>query len=131
MADPITSDPDDRGTLDIRTKALERLVIGAALQVPGSVSRPAGLQQGGLQQLAARSLPSATVTFRGTTAVADLHVAATWPCRAEQLAADVREAARVEASRLSGADLGRVDVTLHVVAADTATSSTSGRRRVL
>lgn len=129
MTEPITTPPDERGTLDVRTQALERLVIGAALQVPGSVSRPAGLTQGGLQQLAARSLPSATVTFRGPTAVADLHVAATWPCHAEQLAADVREAVRVEASRLSGADLGRVDVTLHVVAADATTAPT--RRRVL
>jgi uncharacterized alkaline shock family protein YloU len=116
----------ERGTLDVRTKALEHLVAQAALQVPGCVARPAGVHR------LARSLPSASVTFRGSVAVAELHAAATWPCRVQELATTIRDAVRTEASRLSGTDIGRVDVTLHVVPADETVGGTPHRtRRVL
>ena len=116
---------DDRGTLDVRAKAVEHIVAQASLQVPGCVARPASVQQ-----LGTRNLPSATVTFRGAIAVADLHAAATWPCRAEELTATIRSSVRAEASRLSGTDIERVDVTLHIVSADEAQSQQPSRRRV-
>lgn len=122
--------PEERGTLDVRSRAVEHIVAQASLQVPGCVARPAGLQQ-----LGTRSLPSASVTFRGSIAIADLHAAATWPCNAEELASTIRASVREEASRLSGTDLERVDVTLHVVPADeavaTSRSTPTATRRVL
>lgn len=122
IAPSTTTPPDERGTLDVRTKALEHLVAHAALQVPGCVARPAGIHR------LARSLPSASVTFRGSVAIAELHAAATWPCRVQELATEIRESVRAEASRLSGTDIGRVDVTLHVVSADEAVGTTATRR---
>ncbi|MBD8606799.1 Asp23/Gls24 family envelope stress response protein [Aeromicrobium sp. CFBP 8757] len=130
MSDTIEAPPglapaEERGTLDVRTKALEHLVAHAALQVPGCVARPAGLHP------LTRSLPSASVTYRGSVAVADLHAAATWPCRVQELATTIRDTVRAEASRLSGTDIGRVDVTLHVVPVDEAVGATTSPRRVL
>jgi uncharacterized alkaline shock family protein YloU len=115
--------PGERGTLDVRTKALEHLVAHAALQVPGCVARPAGLQKLG------RSLPSASVTFRGSVAIAELHAAATWPCRVQELATTIRDTVRSEATRLSGTEIGRVDVTLHVVPADQTVGGSPARTR--
>lgn len=114
---------EDRGSLDVRAKAVEHIVARASLQVPGCVERSAGLQK------LARSLPSASVTFRGSVAIAELHAAATWPCRAQELASTIRDTVRAEAARQTGIEIGRLDVTLHVVPADD-TTTTHGRRRV-
>jgi uncharacterized alkaline shock family protein YloU len=116
---------DDRGSLDVRAKAVEHIVAAASLEVPGCVARPAGIQK------LARSLPSASITFRGSVAIAELHAAATWPCRAQELASAIRDAVRIEASRQSGVEIGRVDVTLHVVPADDVAGSSHRPRRVL
>ena len=116
---------DDRGSLDVRAKAVEHIVANASLEVPGCVARPAGIQK------LARSLPSASVTFRGSVAIAELHAAATWPCRAQELASTIRDTVRAEASRQSGLEISRLDVTLHVVPADEAVGAGHGTRRVL
>ncbi|RYJ05265.1 MAG: hypothetical protein EON52_12450 [Actinomycetales bacterium] len=114
---------EERGTLDVRAKAVENILRNAALAVPGSVPHT-----GGVGPLSTKSLPSASVTFRGSIATATLDVAAHWPCRAEELAASVRDTVRTEASRLSGTDITRVDVTLHVVPGS---NPTTRPRRVL
>lgn len=116
---------DDRGSLDVRAKAVEHIVANASLEVPGCVARPAGIQK------LARSLPSASVTFRGSVAIAELHAAATWPCRAQELASTIRDTVRAEASRQSGLEISRLDVTLHVVPADEVAGTNHGTRRVL
>jgi uncharacterized alkaline shock family protein YloU len=116
---------DDRGSLDVRTKAVEHIIANASLEVPGCVARPAGLQK------LARSLPSASVTIRGSVAIAELHAAAAWPCGAQELAATIRDTVRAEASRQSGLEIGRLDVTLHVVPAGEVAGAGHGTRRVL
>ncbi|KQY55790.1 hypothetical protein ASD11_14890 [Aeromicrobium sp. Root495] len=102
--------PEDRGTLDVKARAVESILCRAALDVDGSVAHSAGVGP-----LGGRNLPTAAVTFRGSIAVATLDVGAHWPCRAEELAATIRDTVRVEASRLSDTEITRVDVTLHVV----------------
>lgn len=116
---------DDRGTLDVRSKALEQIICGASLTVAGTVAvSPAG----GLQQLTGSTYPSANVSFAGTTARAELSVAAAWPCRVQDLVTRVRDHVRAEATRLSGTDVARLDVTVHLVTADSVPTPT---RRVL
>lgn len=116
---------DERGTLDVRSKALEQIICGASLTVAGTVAvHPAG----GLQQLTGSTYPSASVSFAGTAARAELSVAAAWPCTVQELAANVRDRVRAEATRLSGTDISRLDVTVHLVTAGSVPTPT---RRVL
>lgn len=103
---------EERGTLEVRAKAVEQIVNHTALGVEGIVAQ----HPSGIGRLATKQLPSSSITFRGSIATATLDVGAAWPCRAEELAAQVRDHVRVEATRLSGTDITRVDVTLHVVA---------------
>ncbi len=116
---------DERGTLDVRSKALEQIICGASLTVAGTVAvHPAG----GLQQLTGTTYPTASVAFAGTSARAQLSVAAPWPCAVQELATSVRDRVRAEAMRLSGTEISRLDVTVHLVTADAMATPT---RRVL
>ncbi len=110
---------EERGTLDVRGKAVEHIACQAALGVPGVVRHSPSLSA-----LGAKTLPSASAAFRGSIAIVTLDVAATWPCRAEELATTVRDTVRAETTRLSGTDVTRVDVTMHVVTASTDTATT-------
>lgn len=115
---------EERGTLDVRAKALEQIIRGASLAVDGVVSHSAG----GVQKLTGTRYPTASVSFSGPAARADLTVAAAWPCHVQDLATAVRDRVRAETTRLSGTDLVRLDVTVHLVTPDP--SAAPKRRRV-
>lgn len=106
-------DPADRGTLDVRTIAIEHIVERAASQVPGTIAHNAGLGK-----LLGKGYPSADVDVRGSSAWIRLQVAVVWPTPIEQIAVRARDQVREQTVRLSGVDVRRVDVTVHVVAAD-------------
>lgn len=114
---------EERGTLDVRAKAIEQIIRGAALTVDGVVTHASGVRK-----LTGGSYPDASVSFAGQAARATLHVAAPWPCRVEELAATVRDHVSAEATRLSGTEIVRLDVTVHLVTPDADTTPT--RRRV-
>ena len=102
---------EDRGTLEVSVRAIERIVTHAADGVPGTVRH-----ESVLQRLRRSSYPRADVTVRGARAWIDLDVAAVWPCRAERLADNVRRQVLAEAGELASVQIERLDVTLHVVA---------------
>ncbi len=113
--------PDERGTLDVRSKALTHIVETCALRAPGTVARHRALGR-----LVGGDLPRATVSMTGGSARVDVEVAALWPCRAAEIATGVRDSVLADAERLSGVLVRSVDVTLHVVDA----TSDDERRRV-
>ena len=126
MAEPATAEsttrtpdaPAERGTLDVRNRALQHLVERVALDVPGVVRRSAAL--GGLGS----GSPNADVRAQGDTARVVLSVDAAWPANVTELGERVRDRVLTEGTRLSGVRITSVDVTVHAV------TETDERRRV-
>ncbi|MDQ2851377.1 MAG: Asp23/Gls24 family envelope stress response protein [Actinomycetota bacterium] len=112
-------DPAQRGTLDVRTVAIQHIVERAASQVPGTVAHSAGLGK-----LLGKGYPSADIDVRGASTWIRLQIAVVWPTALEEVAARARDQVREHTTRLSGTDVRRVDVTVHVVAADQANDTT-------
>jgi len=107
--------PEERGTLDVRTRAIQHLVERVALDTPGTVAHRTTLGR-----LVGSGSPRARVTMDGRRARVDVDVAAIWPCRAADIATTVRERVLDEAARLSGVLIRAVDVTVHVIAPEAA-----------
>lgn len=101
---------EDRGTLEVRDVALRHLAERVSLDVPGTVRSTSVLRN-----LAGSSYPRADLRVSGRRALVRLQVAATWPCAASRLAAQVRDTVRDEVARLSGLSVGSVDVLVHLV----------------
>lgn len=110
---PGGQDPGQRGTLDVRTVAIQHIVEHVASQVPGTVAHSAGLGK-----LLGKGYPSAEVDVRGSSTWIRLDIAVVWPTAIEQIAVQARDQVREQTARLSGSDVRRVDVTVHVLAAD-------------
>ncbi|KYH45402.1 hypothetical protein [Branchiibius sp. NY16-3462-2] len=110
---PDTQDAAERGTLDVRAAAIEHLAEHIAQGVPGTVTH-----RSGLDKLRGRGFPNAQVTIRGAASWITLEIAVAWPGPVEKIAAHVRDQVRADTSRLSGSQVRRVDVTVHVLTAD-------------
>ncbi|MGH3349726.1 MAG: Asp23/Gls24 family envelope stress response protein [Nocardioides sp.] len=119
-----TQDPDlveDRGTLDVRNKAIQRIVEHIVLQVPGTVTH-----RSSLGRITGAALPKADITTEGRAVRVKVDIAMAWPGNISQVATAVRDRVRQEAFRLSGIQIRSVDVTVHAV--DPAASDDTGRR---
>ncbi len=101
---------DERGTLDIRTKAIQHVVERVVLDTPGTVAHRTTLGR-----LRGAYTPKAEITRQGRGARVALDVACLWPCRVSEVAAAVRDGVRLEASRMTGVHLVSVDVTVHTL----------------
>ncbi|MFE6509195.1 Asp23/Gls24 family envelope stress response protein [Nocardioides sp. NPDC057764] len=120
-ADSEAPDPaEDRGTLDVRNKALQRIIEHAALKVPGTVAH-----RSALGRVTGSAFPKADITAEGRAVRVKLDVAMAWPGSVSRIATAARDAVRQEAFRLSGIEIRSVDVTVHAV--DPSTEDT-GRR---
>lgn len=106
-------DPQQRGTLDVRTVAIGHIAEHVASQVPGTVAHSTGLGK-----LLGKKYPSVDVDVRGSSTWIRLEIAVVWPTAVENIAARARDKVRSETARLSGSDVRRVDVTVHVLAPD-------------
>lgn len=116
------ADPgEDRGTLDVRNKALQRIVERVALQLPGTVA-----QSSTLGRIAGTALPKADITAEGRAVRVKLDIAMIWPGNVSRVATAARDAVRQEGFRLSGIQIRSVDVTVHAV--DPADVEDTGRR---
>ena len=109
----VAAAPDERGTLDVRTKALQHIVERIVLDTPGTVART-----GTLGRIVGATSPRVAITMQGQRARVTVDVAAHWPCQVTRIAAVVRDRVRDEATQLSGVNIRSVDVTVHLVGAD-------------
>ncbi len=109
----MAADPAERGTLDVRTKAIQHIVERAVLDTPGTVAH-----QGALGKLIGTGSPRASITMEGRRARVEVDVAAVWPAPVTRIATDVRDRVLREAARQSGVFIRTVDVTVHAVTPD-------------
>lgn len=111
--DPPLPAPEERGDLDIRTRALTHLVEQLAREVPGVLSDAGGLLARSPLPGGGRSTsPSAEVLVQGHGARVRVDVACRWPARVSDLAAAVRERVLSEGAALGGVPITVVDVTV-------------------
>jgi uncharacterized alkaline shock family protein YloU len=104
------TDPAGRGRLELRERAVERLVRLAAAEVPdvgGPVTRVLG-QAVGSADLDGR--PRADVVVTGDLVTALLSVSVVWPAPVLEVADRVRQRVGERLSTLAGLRVGHVDV---------------------
>ena len=109
-----SADAGNRGSLEIKHKAVERLAVLAARSTDAVADR-----QPGLRVLGGRDLPRADVTINGSRVRAQVAVAVTWPSPLAKVAANVRAAVARDLSELGSYTVDRVDVTVQCVPAET------------
>ncbi|WP_072690595.1 DUF6286 domain-containing Asp23/Gls24 family envelope stress response protein [Rhodococcus marinonascens] len=93
MAEPFAASPstephndtafeeaDSRGAVVIKERAIVKIAVAAALQVPGVVK-----QSGGLSRFTGRDLPRADVSTGANAVAINLYIAVGWPCRLDVL----------------------------------------------
>ena len=107
------ADPGDRGSLEIKHKAVERLAVLAARGTDSVTDR-----QPGLHLLGGRDLPKADVTITGERVRAKVSVGVTWPSPLAKVAANVRAAVARDLSELGIYTVDRVDVTFECIPAE-------------
>lgn len=117
--DPLV-DPDDRGRLTIRHRAVERITMAAALNTPG-VHRHGG----GLGRLAGRDLPRVDVDVAGDRVRADVEVAVEWGRPLAATATAVRRDVTRALSDHSGLTVDSVRVHIAAVIPPDTTSTRS------
>lgn len=111
----------ERGTLEVRARALESIAEQAAREVPRTVVRRARL--GGLTAQASpqakvaltasvRQDQGATATTTTPSARIDVDVLCVWPAPLSAVAEQVRDHVAARASALSGVAVTSVDVTV-------------------
>ena len=113
---------EERGTLDVKSKAVTHIAERAAGEVEGTVTNATTVQKA-----TGRGYPHASVRLDRNRAWVDLDVAVTWPAPVAKIAAQVRDTVSRRTTELSGLDVRRVDVTVHVV---TQSEDTTPARRV-
>lgn len=114
---------EERGTLDVRVKAIQHVVERAVLDTPGTVAHRTALGR-----LRGSNTPRADVTMQGRSARVAVDVACVWPCRIADIATQVRDTVCIETARITGIHVQSVDVTIHTV--DTTEIDQPERRRV-
>ncbi|SDE04517.1 DUF6286 domain-containing Asp23/Gls24 family envelope stress response protein [Rhodococcus tukisamuensis] len=97
-----------RGRLIVKDKAIAKIAVAAALQVPGVVRH-----SGGLFLLGGRDLPRAEVAMGADSVAVALYVAVTWPCPVAVLSREVHRQVGEQIRTLGGIPME----SLHIVVA--------------
>lgn len=107
MAEAVSVDPAQRGTLSIADRVIDKMAAEAASSVDGIVRTGSTLEK-----FVGRKLPKASSTVRGDQARVRVDVAVLWPMPLAQVAADVRSSVSDTVTRLAGLNVSAVDVTV-------------------
>ncbi|MBA8962740.1 putative alkaline shock family protein YloU [Rhodococcus percolatus] len=135
MAEPFTAPPagphddaalDDtalRGELVIKERAVVKIAVAAALQVPGVVK-----QSGGLSRLTGRELPRADVSTGAGAVAINLYIAVQWPCHLDLVNRRLRAQVHRQVEQMTGMPV--IELNIVVVGTESAApedSSTESR----
>lgn len=97
--------PEERGSLIVAPRVVERIAAIAASEVPGVVP-----SESVIAQLTSRSLPRADVRLAGRRARIEVSVAAAWPVPLGAVAAAVRDRVTEQVSGLASLTVDGVSV---------------------
>ncbi|MCH1866914.1 Asp23/Gls24 family envelope stress response protein [Nocardioides sp. CFH 31398] len=111
--------PEERGSLELKTKALAHLAQHAATEVSGTVR-----SGNAVRRTLGRDYPRASARMDGLQASIELDVAVRWPAPVADIAGRTRDLVLQRTRDLAGIDIRRVDVTVHVVTDDESTTDT-------
>lgn len=103
----------ERGTLEVRSRAIGRMAEIAASSVSG-VERVNG-------GMTARSLPHVDATVQGSKIRATVEAATRWPTPIADVAARVRTAVEQDLARNSGLEVDSIDVRMQYSSISTST----------
>lgn len=113
-----------RGRTVVADRALERLAVRIALDVPGVVRHASGPPLSGLGD----DLPEASAETAGERVRLRLRVAVRWEDPAHEVAAAVRSAVRDRLGAITGKRIDRVDVVVGAVLPSARVAEDRGRR---
>lgn len=109
--------PEERGTLTIADKVVERIAALAAGEVGHTVATGSGWTR-----VVTKRLPHATARVAGDHARVGVQIAVAWPASLSEVTAGVRDHVRQQVGTLTAIDVDAVDVTVaDVVHPETAT----------
>ncbi|RVW01089.1 DUF6286 domain-containing Asp23/Gls24 family envelope stress response protein [Rhodococcus xishaensis] len=98
-------EPDTRGRLILKDRAIARIATTAALEVPGVV-----LQRGGLIRITGRDLPRADVSTGSHSVAINLYLGVQWPCDVAELTRRVHRKVGDQVENLTGMPLHQLGV---------------------
>ena len=99
--------PEERGTLTIADRVVERIASIAASEVPGVADIGSGWTQ-----IVRRSLPTSQARVAGGRSRIGVDIAAVWPAALDELAAAVHSHVTERVFALTGVAVDGVDVTV-------------------
>lgn len=105
----------ERGTLDVRSRAVTRIAEIAAGRVDGVETVAGGLTS--------RPLPRVDADVRGGKVRATVEAATRWPTPIADVASRIRVAVSEDLARSSGLDVETIDVRVHYVSPERATKN--------
>ncbi|WP_338479809.1 Asp23/Gls24 family envelope stress response protein [Rhodococcus sp. DN22] len=103
----VHGEPGDRGTLTIRDRVAQKLVLEATRGTPGVRHHAAGMDK-----LTGRELPRARVLVSGKRVRAKVDIAIEWPGSLSVIGTAVRENVTTQLQSVSGLDVDGVDVAI-------------------
>lgn len=106
-------DPGERGSLELRDRAVERIVEAAVLEVDG-VLRHADT----LERVTGRQLPRIEVVVAGNRVRASVEVATRWPTPVAEVAARTKDGVARSLAHLAGLTVDAVDVHVAFISTD-------------
>lgn len=109
-APAVRPEPSERGNLDVRLKAVERVAELAALEVDGTLRH-----RGTLDKVSGGGYPRVTARVHGRSARLTVQVACSWPAPVARIAERVRVEVLNRTASLTGVHVASVDVTVHPI----------------
>ncbi|CCQ15330.1 putative uncharacterized protein [Rhodococcus sp. AW25M09] len=119
--DGVDTDPDSRGGLEIKDRAISRTAIAAALKDP-RVTRTTG----GMSRLTGRELPRADITLGDGTIAVNLYIGVTWPSQITEVSEAVHATVEAALATMTGLHVHRVNVLVSETILDRSTDPTAG-----
>ncbi len=102
--------PEDRGTLTIADRVVERVASHAVTQVPHAVAAPRRVLGVAVGQGRPEERAHVEATVHGSTAAIDVALAVAWPHPVDEVAQAVRRQVQRDVERITGVRVSRVDV---------------------
>ncbi|WP_070380869.1 DUF6286 domain-containing Asp23/Gls24 family envelope stress response protein [Rhodococcus sp. WMMA185] len=103
--DAAFDETDSRGTVVIKERAVVKIAVAAALEVPGVVK-----QSGGLSRFTGRDLPRADVSTGAAAVAINLYIAVRWPCRLDVLNRRLREEVCRRVEQMTGMPVHELNI---------------------